>query len=338
MPARLEGMFEAVAPPVGENVDKPIYAVLPIGGYESYFIGKDREGRACLLIATSDQAGRLASPIRLENLDVQFELRCHLRRGKESERLGVFTVIRCRSLDEEIVRYFLSVCHTIVGIMGDKPKQRQVASTLHRLAEIFQRMQKPASRPVNGLFGELYLIWRSVSPPRAIRVWRVDEAARFDFADGNVRMDVKTTTGRLRSHTFSFEQCSPPPGTVAVVGSLFVEQSPGGITLRSLIEEIEVSIAAYPDLVLKLHEVTTATLGASMGEALATAFDSKLAESSLRFYSLREIPAIRGPLPHGVSDVHFRSDLSTLPALSAGTLISQEPAFESLLPRGGTVK
>jgi len=333
MPARLEGIFEAVAPPVGENRDKPIYAVMPIGGYDSYFIGKDREGHACLLITTSERGERLASPIRLENLDVQFELRCHLKRGKEAERAGIFTVIRCRSLDKEIVRYFLSVCDTIVGIVGDKPKQREVASAVHRLAAIFQKMQKPPTRPINGLFGELYLIWRSGSPPRAMTAWRVDETARFDFADGNVRMDVKTTTGRLRSHTFSYEQCSPPPGTVAVVGSLFVEQSPGGITLRSLIGQVEVSIAAYPDLVLKLHEVVTDTLGASIGEALATAFDTRLADSSLRFYSLREIPAIRGPLSDGVSDVHFRSDLSALSPLSAQVLIEQDLAFESLLPR-----
>ncbi len=84
MPARLEGIFEAVAPPVGDNPDKPIYAVMPIRGYENYFIGKDREGHACLLIATSEQSGRLGSPIRLENLDVQFELRCHLKRSNEA--------------------------------------------------------------------------------------------------------------------------------------------------------------------------------------------------------------------------------------------------------------
>lgn len=336
MPARLEGIFEGVAAPLGESPDKPIYAVMPIRGYDSYFIGKDREDHACLLIATSEQGGRLASPIRLENLDVQFELRCHLRRGKEPERTGVFTVIRCRSIDKEIVRYFLSVCETIVGILGDKPKQRDVASAVHRLAAIFQKMQKPPTRPINGLFGELYLIWRSSSPPRAMTAWRVDETARFDFADGNVRLDVKTTTGRLRSHTFSYEQCSPPPGTVAVVGSLFVEPSPGGLALRSLIAGIEVSIAAYPDLVLKLHEVVTDTLGASLSEALAMVFDIKLADSSLRFYSLREIPAIRGPLPDGVSDVHFRSDLSSFSAVSVKAMIEEDAAFESLLPREDT--
>ena len=305
---------------------------MPITGYESYFIGKDHESYACLLIATSDQPGRLQSPIRLENLDVQFDLRCHLKRKKEAERVGTFTVIRCRSLDRETVRYFLSVCDTIVGIVGDKPKQREVASAVHRLAAIFQKLQKPPARPVNGLFGELYLIWRSGNPSRAMKAWRVDETARFDFADGNIRMDVKATAGRLRTHTFSYEQCNPPPGTIAVIASLFTERSPDGISLRELIRDIETTIAAHPDLILKLHEVLTTTLGASLTEAMAMMFDPQLANSSLKFYSLREIPAIRGHLPVGVSDVHFRSDISGLPALSVQSLIEQDAAFSHLLP------
>jgi hypothetical protein len=332
MAARLEGIFEIIAPPTGDHPDKPIYAVMPIPGYESYFIGKDHEGYACLLVATSDQPRRLQSPIRLENLDVQFDLRCHLRSKKEVERVGTFTVIRCRSLDGETVRYFLSVCDTIVGMVGDKPKQREVASAVHRLAAIFQKLQKPPARPVNGLFGELYLIWRSGNPSRAVKAWRVDESARFDFADGNIRMDVKATAGRLRAHTFSYEQCNPPPGTIAIVASLFTERSPDGISLRNLVQEIETLIAAHPDLILKLHEVLTTTLGASLTEALAMMFDPKLAHSSLKFYSLREIPAIRGALPVGVGDVHFRSDISGMPALSVQSLIDQDLTFQDLVP------
>jgi hypothetical protein len=332
MVRRLEDVFHGVASPTADQPTKAIYAVRPIPGYESYFVGKDRDSHACLLVATADQAGRLASPIRLENLDVQFELRCQLRQSGEPERTGAFTVVRCRSLDDETVRYFLSVCDTIVGILGDKPKQRDVATAVHRLASIFQKLQKLPTRPVSGLFGELYLISRSACPPRATEAWRADDTARFDFAFENARIDVKAASGRLRAHTFSYEQCTPPPGTVAVVASLLVEQSSGGITLRSLVSEIEVSIAAYPDLVLKLREVVAATLGTGLIEALAISFDAKLAESSLCFYDLRKIPAIREPLPNGVSDVHFRSDLSLLEAESPSSLIERELIFGDLLP------
>ena len=333
MDAGLKNIFEAITPPQGDDPDRPLYAVMPVPDYKSYFVGKDRESHACLLVTTVDQAGRHPPPIRLESLDAQFELRCQLRKDREPDREGTFTVIRCRSLDPETIHYFLSVCETVVRIVGDGPTQGAVASVVHRLAAIFQKIHKPPVRPVNGLFGELYLLWRSGNPVRALKAWRMDETARFDFTDGEIRLDVKATGGRVRVHMFSYEQCNPPPGTTAVAASLFVERAPGGMALRSLIDEIESIVAAHSDLVLKLHEVVAATLGTGLTEALATTFDVKLADSSLRFFNLLDVPAIRELLPEDVSDVHFRSDLSNLPTLSVQSLVDQDPVFWDLLPR-----
>ncbi len=326
-------IFAAVPQLPAGDPDRPLYAVLPVPGQGSYFIGKDGDGHACLLVATTDRLGGLQPPIRLESLDVQFELHCHLRKDREPEREGTFTVIRCRSPDRETIRYFLSVCETILRIGGDQPTAREIAGAINRLAAIFQKMQRPPARPVNGLFGELYLLWRSANPVRAVAAWRSDDTARFDFSDGDIRLDVKTASGGLRVHTFSYEQCNPPPGTIAVVASLFAERASGGIALRSIIDEIAARIAAHADLVFKFHEVISATLGASLGEALSTRFDIKLADSSLRFFHLADVPAIRGSIPVGVSDVHFRSDLTAVAATAAQALIDSDPVFWDLLPR-----
>lgn len=333
MPVHLEGIFDAVLAPVSDVPDRPLYAVLPIPGYESYLLGKDREGHACLLVAPRDRPGRPSAPIRLEKLDVQFELRCQLRRGKEPERAGVYTVIRCRVLDRETTRYFLSICGTILGIVGDQPALRDLSAAVQRLAAIFQKIQQPPSRTLNGLFGELYVIQQSARPTVALEAWRVDDGARFDFSTGNLRLDVKTASGRVRAHSFSYDQCNPPPGTFAVAASLFIERVPVGLSLRALLENIETSVAAFPDLVLKLHEVVGATLGVALGDALGVAIDFRLAESSLRFYSLAEIPGIRSPLPVGVSDVHFRSDISMCSPLSPQVLVGRDLGFEDFLPR-----
>jgi hypothetical protein len=334
MESTLVAIFEAIAPPLGDNPDKPLYAVMPVPGYESYFIGKDTESHACLLAATVDHTRKRQAPIRLESLDVQFELRCQLRKGQEPDREDTFTVIRCRSLDPQTIHYFLSVCETILRMVGDSPAPRAVASAVNRLAAIFRKMQDPPTRPVNGLFGELFVIRHSGNPIRTLAAWRMDETARFDFADGDIRLDVKTTGGRVRAHTFSYEQCNPPPGTIAVVASLFVEHSPGGITLQSIIDEIERKTSANIDLAFKLHDVISATLGTDLGKALSLKFDEKIAASSLRFFSLYDVPAIRGPLVAGISDVHFRSDLSSLQTLPVQALIDRDPIFWDLLPRG----
>ncbi len=333
MTVSLDILFNTIRTPVSEDATKPLFAVLPVPSYQSYMVGKDCDSCACLLITTADNLQKRPAPLRLESVDVQFELPCNLRKEHEPEQTGRFTVIRCLSLDREIVRYFLSVCRTIVGLLGDAPPRREVASAVKRLVTIFQSAKRPPTRSINGLFGELYFIRRSHNPIRTLTAWRIDDTSRFDFVDGDARLDVKTTSGRTRTHVFSYEQCNPPPGTVAAAASLFVERVSTGLSLRTLLDEIEELVAARTDLVLKLHEVTTATLGSHFNEALSLAFDNRLAQASLRLFHLADVPAIRGALPAGVSDLHFRSDLSSSKPIPAQDLAAREPSFSELLPR-----
>ena len=332
MADRLARLFEKIEAPAGRAGDKPLYAVMPAPGHPHYFIGKDKDERACLLIATSDQGARPQPPIRLESLDAQFALRCHLRKDGDAEREGTFTVIRCRVTDRQTIGYFLSVCGTLMKIMGENPAGAEIAAAVNRLAAIFQKILRPPRRPLSGLFGELFLISRSANPARSLAAWRVDDHARFDFSDGDIRIDVKATTGRHRVHSFSFEQCNAPQDTIAVVASLHAEQIAGGVALGALVQAIEDRVAAQPNLVLKLHETVAATLGQSLAESLDRGFDLRLAASSLAFFDLADVPAIRGDLPAGVSELRFKSDLSALMPLSLDRLIDRDPLFFDLLP------
>ena len=328
----LISIFEGIRLPSAEATGMPFYAVTQVPGYTSYFVGKDRESLACFLVSVNNQTGKPHPPIQLENLDAQFGLRCHLRKTGEIEHEGIFTVIRCRDNDNETMRYFLSVCETILRILGDKPTHAQIAMVVNRLVSIFQRIRRSPTRSLNGLFGELYFLLRSTNTARSLAAWRTVEGARFDFSCGDVRLDIKATGSRSRIHTFSYEQCNPPSGTIAIVASLHVEQISGGSSIRTIIEQIETQVSNHPNLILKLHETVAATLGASLNDGLSRRYDMHLAESSLQFFCLEDVPAIRDPLPAGVSNVHFRSDLSTLPSVSFAKLINSDPTFLDLLP------
>ena len=83
---------------------------------------------------------------------------------------------------------------------------------------------------------------------------------------------------------------------------------------------------------IRLHDIVADTLGTSLREALAIRFDLRLAESTLQFYDLREIPAIRDAPPAGVTDIHFRSDLSGVPIAAVDRLIERDPAISHFLP------
>ena len=329
----LFGIFDGIATPDGGSADAPLFAVRIVREHERYLVGKDTVGQACLLVETTDETRRKPPPIRLEILDAQFELICQITNSDGQVREGLFTVVRCRSLELETVRYFLSVCRIIMRHLGDAPSRTALAAAVRRIASIFQNARKPPVRSLNGLFGELFVISRSRSPARAVAAWRNDAKSRFDFAAGDVRMDVKSCAGRVRAHTFTYDQCNPPPSTQAVVASLMVERIPGGISIDDLVVSIEARISGIEDLVLKLHEIIASTLGVELTYSLRVTFDPRLAESSLKFFCLREIPAVRGSLPARVSDVHFAVDLSGLVPLSEDNLIDRDPHFWELIPQ-----
>ena len=325
-------LFETIITPTSEDLERPVYAVIPIPNFVSYFIGKDQKSCACILISVAEVSTKPQNPIRLKNIDVQFNIPCNLK-TKHHEKKGYFTVIRCRSQTPEVIRYFLSVCGTVLCLLGDEPNQRDISSVIKRLAIIFQKVQTPPVRTINGLFGELYLIFRSSNPFATLAAWRSDDTARFDFVDDDKRIDVKVTSNRVRSHTFSYEQCNPPPGSMAVVASMFVEHQFQGLTLQTLIDEISAMVISDSDLVFKLHEVVSSTLGTNFNEAMTLGFDRRLADSSLCFYKLTEIPAIRNSLPIGVNNVHFKSDLLGSAEMSIQTMIDWNPDFSALLPQ-----
>lgn len=323
----LIGIYEGIAPPETDDASAPLFAVRPVPELKSYYVGKDSAGLACLLVATMRGTRGKPPPIRLESLDAQFELPCRIKSPDGQLRDGLFTVVRCRSQELETVHYFLSVCRIIILHIGDSPSRTKLAAAVRRIASIFQSIKKPPVRSLNGLFGELFLIFQSRSPSHALAAWRIDDSARFDFSLGDVRMEVKSCAGRVRIHRFSYDQCNPRPNTHAVVASMLVERIPGGISVGDLINRIEAQVSNSQEMVLKLHEIVASTLGDNLTASLHVTFDQRLVESSLLFFDLGEIPALRDPIPPRVSEVRFSVDLSGFTPLSTEMLNDRDPDF-----------
>src|ERR1041385_3536774 len=77
MPLALGPLFEGLPVP---TADHPIYSVAHIPGYPAYFIGKDNNANACLLISAPDKESRRHVPIRLESLEVAFDIPSVIKR------------------------------------------------------------------------------------------------------------------------------------------------------------------------------------------------------------------------------------------------------------------
>ena len=111
--------------------------------------------------------------------------------------------------------------------------------------------------------------------------------------------------------------------------SFIVQPSGGGFSTSELISDIEARIQVY-DLILKLRTVVADTLGRDMQSALSWSSDLQRATSLMRIFGVSTIPAIRDPLPAGVSGARFLVDLAgcrQLPRARIDALVSAERAL-----------
>ena len=306
------------------------YHVKPISYFRHHYFGRTSSGSPCLLLNAKD--GVPKAPIRLTAIEVIFSIPCNITISDGRKRTENLTAITCTASDRLIQEYFAEVCETILQIIGISPSLHEVVEAVRRLVDLFQKLSSPSRRPVIGLFGELFVIHSAKSPQLAVQAWRSRADDRYDFSINDVRLEVKSASNRERAHEFSLEQCTPPPNTIGVLVSLFVEASGGGVSLLDLVNIIKEQLGGDPELLLKLQETLAEGLGENAAFALSLRFDANLAKSSLQLYELDSIPAVRGNLPTEVSRVRFKSDLSNLPNSDRQTIRTRNVTLEELLP------
>ena len=295
------------------------FAVRRLEEGSRYFAGRDADGCAALLI---NSAGRGRVPLRLAGIEARFAVQCRIAEPGVPETSDTLTVILCVSRDPSIEAYFAGILDSLITLLGPAPTTEQINDTVDQLVELFQKLAQPARRSLTGLAGELCVILLASDASAAIDAWRIDPDERFDFIAGSLRLDVKSSANRRRSHEVSFEQANPPPGTTGLFASIWIEQAGGGSSLSQLLSQIEERLAPSPGAASKLWTVVADTLGNTLPAAMSWRFDLPLAESSLLFFEAARVPAFRPPLPSGISAVRFVSDFgqalpSSLDALRA---------------------
>jgi hypothetical protein len=267
-------------------------------------------------------------PLRLAGIEARFGVPCQVAELGLPKRTETLTAIICLSREPGIEAYYAAVAETLVSVLGATPSTHQVVEAVQRLVDLFQKLRSAPKRSLSGIVGELTVISMARDKAGAISSWRADPDERFDFIAGSLRLDAKASGDRRRSHAISFEQANPPAGTLGLLASIWVEAANGGTSLDEHVAAIETQLGGDHTSILRLRTVIADTLGDTLLTGLDWRFDRALAVSSLTFFDARTIPAIRPPLPPGVSGAHFVSDFGAVPPVNvrafAGQLAGQE--------------
>lgn len=322
-------LYDSLAFP--EEGNEKTFNAIPIPEYPSFRIAIDVEGNPVLLLSVANAVKNIAlKNFRLKYLQLEQNIECKISENGKSS-FQTFTVITFTSADRNLQEYFLRISETLVKTLSNKPTQQQVIESLNKFVEVFRALTDTPTNTVHGLWTELFLIENSTNPRTLLNYWHNIPEEKFDFNSGEEKIEVKSNSNFERLHTFSSEQLNPPTGTQVLIASIFIRQNNAGQSIQQLVDSIATKVQHDIDLADKLNNIVCKTLGNSLEQSIRIKFDYNLAKDSLQFYNHLDISKIEEVnIPNEVSEVRYKSDLSSLSPIDTRTLKDNGNLFSSI--------
>lgn len=326
----LKRLFSGLGVPVSSQ--GRAYETARIARDSRYRVGRDSEGNPTILIATTDSAGAAAlSDFVGRHLRIGHGVRCAINEAGVEVGRDQFSVVTCIDSDDLIRERFFDAVETMLRSLGEVPEVEELRRVVSGLVQLFRLASQPPKGTIQGLWAELWVIVQARNPEVLLSAWHAEPTNIFDFNSGPERLEVKSTSQRIRKHTFSHLQLKPPEGTRVAIGSVFVESSGGGPTISTLVERIRRRVTT-PRPLRRLDYVVANTLGSDWRTGVKSSFDSELAAESLRFYATEAVPSLPSYIPQGITDIRYVSDLSGAEFLSREEMLGSGELFAATAP------
>ena len=317
-----------------------VYETARIARDSYYRVGRDHQGNPAILVETTHAVGAVGlSDFEGRHLRVDHGVVCSISEAGVEVGREQFSVVSCIDSDDLLRDRFFDAAETLLRSLGETPASDELRRMVAGLIELFRLAAQPPRGTIQGLWAELWLIAQARYPEILLNAWHSESTDAYDFNSGQQRLEIKSTSRRTRMHGFSHRQLHPPAGTRVAIASVFVESSGGGLKVATLLERIRRRIGGLGAL-RRLDYIVANTLGTDWWAGVEAGFDSELASESLRFYQVGEVPSLSSEIPHGVSDIHYVSDLSGAQALCieemvrSGDLFAAAVSVDSESPSG----
>ncbi|MFR3057530.1 MULTISPECIES: PD-(D/E)XK motif protein [Bacteroidaceae] len=292
------------------------FSAKPLPFNPNHKIGIDSNGYPLFFVECIDF--EVVPNIDLELISVQFNQLCRLT-NKEKTSEGRYTIISLKTINPDFLRYFIDVTSLILQRMNKRPSHKEVTSELSKLIELFKVFSKPSRKTIQGLWAELFVIEQAKDPVYMLQSWHVSPEDKYDFNDGNDKVEVKCTVNSQRKHRFSYEQLTPNTKSQILIASVITTRSGKGKNVFDLKDSI---LRKVQDLKLHLilNEVIASTLGTDFDKAFEYYFDYQMAIDGLSFFDVNEIPNIPSDvIPIELSNIKFDCDLTRIKVASKET-------------------
>ena len=302
-----------------DNVVSEAYKVLNISHRNGHKLGYTEDGFPVIFIECSDI--RKTSDIRLQLVDVLFNRECSLYSAKEKIENKTYCLVILKSLQDDLISYFLEVFTLVLDRLPPFPSTMELGKEIATLVRLFTNLPTYSLETLQGLWAEMLVIEQSSNPDYLISSWHVSTMDKYDFNDGNDKIEVKSTLKNNRLHQFAIEQLNPNENSRLVIASVQMVKTGVGYSIFDLEKNITAKLNQN-DSIIKLKEMILKTLGVKSENASTVYYDYSFAVESLKFYDYRDIPSISlKDVPANVSGVHFVSDLTSVSDVNRESMI-----------------
>ena len=286
------------------------FAVAKLPSIKNHKIGISQTGQPMFFIECDERTKSKALDTNLEFISVQFNRQCQLINNNGKIEKGIYTIISLKPDSDYLQEYFLKVVFVLVKSLTGKPLLKNLKFEIEKLISLFTKFSKPSLNTIQGLWAELLIIEQSKNPDYLIKSWHNSNSDKYDFNDGDNKIEVKSTTKSRRIHNFSLEQLIPNANSKLIVSSIMTIETGTGTSIFDLVELIESKLNDQI-LIFRINEMLAITLGEDFEKAFDIFFDYKFSVDSIQHYESVDIPTINiGIIPSNILNVRFDCDLT----------------------------
>lgn len=299
------------------------FAIASFPTIKNHKLGISRNGQPMFFIKCDVNTKAKSLDTNLEFISVLYNRKCQLINKKGKIQEDIYTVISLKSDSDYLQEYFLKIVFVLIKNISEKPLLKDLKIEIEKLIKLFSKFSRPPLKTIQGLWAELLIIEQSKNPDYLIQSWHSSTTDKYDFNDGNDKIEVKSTAKSRRIHNFSLDQLTPNLSSKLIVISIFAIETGTGTTVFDLVENIEKKIKDK-NLVFRVNEMVAVTLGNEFEKSFDIFFDYKFAVDNIKYYNSYDIPTInRTDIPSNITNIRFDSDLTNVKVANKTTTKSK---------------
>lgn len=325
----MKSLFRRFSELSSKNIENDGYSpVEKISYSDLFYIGvSDKKTPMVLIDCNIDNS---PADIELKYIEVLYNKHCKIIDNEEKSEITC-TILKLNNESYDFQSYFLEVIDLILQRLQKNPTSTQINDEIIKIIKLFSCTTHPALKSVQGLWAEILVIEQSKDPDSLIKAWHSKTTSKFDFNNGEDKIEVKSTTNNSRIHTFSLEQLFANENSQLIIASVITVQTGLGKNILDLRDSIFSRVMDIDTQVL-FDSIIFATLGNEIDKCNDFIFDYQLAVDELRFYNSLDVPKINKELiPSEISNVKFQSNLTHIKDINRkDTFMNNNPLFSKL--------